>query len=96
MTKPGAVKTILRCERCRNELHPCVPVRIGVPQWLACDHDSHGTASGGGGSSGGLACPRCSCDWQLRLDRLTGVVEDLLRGRHDEWRRAGAVVVRCG
>lgn len=95
MAKPGAVKAILRCERCAHEIHMCVPVRTGFAEWLACDHASHGPATPGG-SGGTFACPRCNCDWRLRLDRLTAVVEDLLRGRHDEWRRSGAVIVRCG
>lgn len=88
------VKAILHCRRCGQVNQICLLVRTGVPPFLRCDHRHHGAAATGSG--GGLTCSRCECDWHLDIDHLVAEVEHLLHGQHDDWHRAGGVVVRCG
>jgi hypothetical protein len=65
----------------------CVPVRVGVPVGLQCEHLSHGAATKD--SSGELRCEECGSSWRLEGELLTAVVEDALVREVRRWHAPG-------
>lgn len=91
---PNSVKARLVCARCGCEVDFCVPVRVGVPHFLRCQHETHGGVGKDG--SGDILCPQCNCQWRLSGDRLAATVEDAMHRGMAQWHRLGVVEVRCG
>lgn len=90
----NGVKSALVCVRCNWQVQFCVPVRVGVPGALRCDHPTHGAATKD--HRGELACEQCGRGWRLEGDRLTAAVEDALLRGTSQWIRFGSVRVECG
>lgn len=92
--QPKSVKTKLECARCGCQADICVPIRVGVPDFLRCDHPGHGGVRKDG--SGDILCPECNCPWRISGDRLAAAVEEAMHRHMNRWRALRAVVVRCG
>lgn len=92
--QPNSVKTRIECARCGSTVDICVPVRIGVPEFLRCDHPTHGGVSKDG--AGDITCPDCGCPWRISGDRLAAAVEEAMHRNMNQWHRLGVVVIVCG
>jgi hypothetical protein len=94
MSQQNMARVRLHCDRCGESVGICVRIRRGVPDFLRCQHDSHGGVQKDG--NGELTCESCGCPWRLGSADLSGRVEDALSSNMAEWKRQGAVVLRCG
>ena len=91
---PKSVRARIECARCGDGMDICVPVRVGVPDFLRCDHPTHGGVPKDG--SGDIVCPQCNCPWHISGDRLSQAVEDAMHRHMNDWKRQGIVIVRFG
>ena len=53
--RPTSTKAKLACTRCGYNCDICVPVRLGIPPVLRCDHPDHGGVEKDAG--GDILCP---------------------------------------